>query len=49
MPRPNHNISNLLLGGIRDYADKEGLSNEEAHEELLRIALSEVGMLDRSD
>ena len=45
MVRPNHDIPNLLVGGIRDYASSEGISDEDAHAELLRIALSEVGIL----
>lgn len=46
MARPNHDIPNLLLGGVRDYADEEDISNEEAHAQLLRVALKEVGILD---
>jgi hypothetical protein len=45
MPRPNHDISNVLLGGVRDYAEANELSPEEAHRDLLRIALRDVGVL----
>lgn len=47
MPRPNHDLPNLLLGGVKDYADEQGISNEEAHAELLRIGLVEQGVLSR--
>lgn len=51
MVRPSHNLSNVVVGGIRDYAeqleDEEGreVPDEEAHERLLRIGLVEVGVL----
>lgn len=45
MPRPNHNLPNLLIGGVVDYADEENMSKDEAHAELLTIALNEVGIL----
>ena len=51
MVRPSHNLSNVVVGGIRDYAelledeeDRE-VPDEEAHERLLRIGLVEVGVL----
>jgi hypothetical protein len=47
MPRPNHDIPHLLLGGVRDYAEVKELSPEEAHRDLLRIALNDVGVLPR--
>lgn len=46
MPRPNHDISNLLLGGIRDYADREDVSVDEAHSDLLARGLRDVGIMD---
>lgn len=45
MVRPNHDLPNLLVGGIRDYADQEGLDDSEAHAELLRDALRNAGIL----
>lgn len=48
MPRPNHDISNLVLGAVRDYADEHGLADEQAHEELLTMGLQAVGMLPES-
>ncbi|MDL5363903.1 hypothetical protein [Halalkalicoccus sp. NIPERK01] len=45
MPRPNHDIPGLLLGGVRDYAAENDMSRDEAHAELLRIGLKEVGIL----
>lgn len=45
MARPSHDIPNLLLGGIRDYADQHDISSEEAHRRLLRRALKEVDIL----
>ena len=48
MPRPNHDISNLVLGAVRDYADEHELADEDAHQELLTIGLQAVGMLPES-
>lgn len=45
MPRPNHDIPNMLLGAIKDYADQHGLADEEAHALLLRVGLVAVGVL----
>lgn len=45
MPRPNHDIPNLLLGGVRDYAAENDISREEAHIQLLELALKDVGIL----
>lgn len=45
MARPSHDIPNLLLGGVRDYADEHDITSEEAHRRLLRLALKEVGIL----
>jgi hypothetical protein len=45
MPRPNHDIPNLLLGGVKAYANEHDMTNEEAHTELLRIALIETEIL----
>lgn len=44
MPRPNHDIPNLLLGGVRDYAEQTDTDPETAHIHLLRLALTEVGI-----
>lgn len=49
MPRPNHDIPGILLGGVRDYAAKEEISRDEAHSRLLRIGLKEVGILPVGD
>ena len=46
MPRPNHNIPNLLLGGIKDYAEREGVTVDEAHADLLARGLRDVSILD---
>ena len=46
MPRPNHDISNLLLGGIRDYADREDVTVDEAHADLLARGLRDVEIMD---
>ena len=46
MPRPNHDISNLLLGGIRDYANREDVTVDEAHADLLARGLRDVGIMD---
>lgn len=45
MVRPNHDLPNLLVGGVRDYAQEQDISDEEAHAELLRIALRDTGIL----
>lgn len=45
MVRPNHDIPNLLVGGIRDYADQQDIDNADAHAQLLRIGLKEVDIL----
>lgn len=45
MVRPNHDLPNLLVGGVRDYADREGIDDSEAHAQLLRHALRDVGIL----
>ena len=51
MVRPSHDLSNIVVGGIRDYAeqleDEHGceVDVEEAHEKLLRRALADVGLL----
>lgn len=45
MPRPNHDLPNLLIGGVEDYARREDLSKDEAHAELLKFALTEKGIL----
>lgn len=49
MPRPNHDVAGWALGGVNDYADREGISRDEAHTELLRIALKEVEILPGCD
>lgn len=49
MPRPNHDIPSLLLGGVRDYAEEQDISRDEAHAELLRIALKDVGIMPGCD
>lgn len=49
MPRPNHDISNLLLGAVKDYAEEQDLSPEEAHSELLRSALEAEGIICSGD
>lgn len=45
MPRPNHDLPNLLLGGIKDYARREDISRDEAHADLLARGLRDVGIL----
>lgn len=45
MPRPNQDIPSLLLGGVSDYAEEQNISKDDAHAELLRIGLKEVGIL----
>ena len=45
MPRPNVDIPNLLIGGVKDYARREDISQDEAYTELLRIGLEEEGIL----
>lgn len=51
MVRPSHELSNVVVGGIRDYAEaleKEcghEVDPEDAHEKLLRRALVDVGVL----
>lgn len=51
MVRPSHDLSNVVVGGIRDYADQLAAEHdrevdaEEAHEKLLRQALVDVGIL----
>lgn len=49
MPRPNHNVPSWVLGGVSDYADEQNISKDEAHSELLQIALKEVGILPGCD
>ncbi|KYH23723.1 hypothetical protein HAPAU_42030 [Halalkalicoccus paucihalophilus] len=49
MPRPNHDVPGWALGGVNDYADEQDISRDEAHTELLRIALIEVGILPGCD
>lgn len=49
MPRPNHDIPGVLLGGVNDYADREEISRDEAHSRILRIGLKEVGILPLAD
>lgn len=44
MVRPNHDIPNMLLGAIRDYAEKQNIEAEQAHRCILRVGLREVGM-----
>lgn len=44
MVRPAHDIPNMLLGAIRDYAEREDITDEEAHICILRTGLLEVGM-----
>lgn len=40
MVRPSHDLPALVVGGIKDYADQEGIDPETAHEKLLRQALA---------
>lgn len=46
MPRPNHDLPNLLLGGIKDYARREDVTQDEAHADLLARGLREVNIAD---
>lgn len=39
MVRPNHDLPNVLVGGIKDFADREEMATEVAHAKLLREAL----------
>lgn len=39
MVRPNHDLPAVVVGGVKDFADRNGMSPEEAHEKLLRQAL----------
>lgn len=45
MVRPTHDLPNLLVGGVRDYAEREGIEPEEAHARLLKRSLRDVGIL----
>lgn len=45
MPRPNHDLPNLLLGGIKDYARREDATQDEAHADLLARGLREVEII----
>lgn len=45
MPRPNHDLPNLLLGGIKDYARREDVTVDEAHADLLARGLREVEII----
>lgn len=45
MPRPNIDIPNLIKGGVKDYARREDISQDEAYTELLRLGLEEEGIL----
>lgn len=45
MPRPNHDLPNLLLGGIKDYADREDVTVDEAHADLLARGLEDVDIM----
>lgn len=51
MVRPSHDLSNIVVGGIRDYAEQletetgDDVDPEDAHERLLRKALVDVGIL----
>lgn len=45
MPRPNHDLPNLLLGGIKDYARREDVTQDEAHADLLARGLREVNII----
>ena len=51
MVRPSHDLSNIVVGGIRDYAEQleaetgDDVDPEDAHERLLRDALVDVGIL----
>lgn len=51
MVRPSHDLSHIVVGGIRDYAERlaaeqgSEVDPEDAHEQLLRHALVDVGVL----
>lgn len=45
MVRPDYHISHLLLGGIREYAAQHEIADEDAHNQLLNIALTEAGII----
>ncbi|MFH5802368.1 hypothetical protein [Haladaptatus sp. CMAA 1911] len=49
MARPNVDVSHLVIGAVKDYADKHDISRSEAHEELLRSALINAELLDGED
>ena len=49
MARPNVDVSHLVIGAVKDYADKHDISRSEAHEELLRSALINAELLDGVD
>lgn len=49
MPRPNVDVPYLVVGGVKDYANKHDISRDKAHEELLRSALINAGVLEGDD
>lgn len=46
MPRPNVDIPNLIKGGVKDYARREDIDQDDAYTKLLRIGLEEEGIFD---
>ena len=49
MARPNVDVSHLVIGAVKDYANRHDISRDEAHEELLRSALINAEILDGDD
>lgn len=45
MARPNVDIPNYLIGGVKDYADENDISRDEAHAQLLKKSLSDAGII----
>lgn len=43
MPRPTVTIPKYIIGGVEDYAKKQGISKDHAHAALLLRGLREVG------